>query len=96
MGVPKFKDIAKDDIHLAGEKMSLQEIVGKTIVITGFKITKSKFKDTDYLALQFEIENEQHVTFTSATVLIEQLKKYGEQLPFETVIKRLGKFYSFT
>ena len=41
----KFSEIAKDDIHLAGEKMSLQDIVGKSIIITGYKITKSKFKD---------------------------------------------------
>lgn len=92
----KFSEIAKDDIHLAGEKISLQDIVGKTIVITGYKITKSKFKEDNYLAIQYDLEGEQHVTFTGATVLIEQLKKYGEQIPFETTIKRLGKFYSFT
>jgi len=28
----KFSEIAKDDIHLAGEKMSLQDIVGKSII----------------------------------------------------------------
>jgi len=47
-------------------------------VITGYKITKSKFKEDNYLAIQYELEGEQHVTFTGATVLIEQLKKYGE------------------
>ena len=73
----KFSEIAKDDIHLAGEKLNLQEIVGKPIVITGCEITKSKFKEDNYLAIQYELEGEQHVTFTGATVLIEQLKKYG-------------------
>lgn len=92
----KFSEIAKDDIHLAGDKMSLQDIIGKQITITGYKITKSKFKEDNYAAIQFELNDEQHVTFTGATVLIEQLKKYGEQIPFETTIKRLGKFYSFT
>lgn len=92
----KFKEIAKDDIHLAGEKISLQDIVGKPIVVTGYKITKSRFKEDNYLAIQYDLEGEQHVTFTGATVLIEQLNKYGEQIPFETTIKRLGKFYSFT
>lgn len=92
----KFSEIAKDDIHLAGDKMSLQEVVGKQIVVTGYKITISKFKEDNYVAIQFELEGEQRVTFTGAQVLIEQLKKYGEQIPFETTIKRLGKFYSFT
>jgi hypothetical protein len=92
----KFCEIAKDDIHLAGDKISLPDIVGKSIVVTGYKITKSKFKEDNYLAIQYDLEGEQHVTFTGATVLIEQLKKYGEQIPFETTIKRLGKFYSFT
>lgn len=92
----KFSDIAKDDIHLAGDKMSLQEVVGKQIVVTGYKITKSKFKEDNYVAIQFELEGEQRVAFTGAQVLIEQLKKYGEQIPFETTIKKMGKFYSFT
>lgn len=38
MGV--VTEIAKDDIHLAGEKMYLRDIVGKMIVVTGYKITK--------------------------------------------------------
>lgn len=92
----KFSEIAKDDIHLAGDKMSLQEVVGKQIIVTGYKITKSKFKEDNYVAIQFDLGGEQHVTFTGAMVLIEQLKKYGEHVPFETCIKRLGKFYSFT
>lgn len=74
----KFREIAKDDIHLAGEKINLQDIVGKPIVVTGYKITKSRFKEDNYLAIQYDLEGEQHVTFTGATVLIEQLKKYGE------------------
>jgi len=69
----KFSEIAKDDIHLAGDKLGLQEIVGKQIIVTGYKITKSKFKEDNYTAIQFELDGEQHVTFTGATVLIEQL-----------------------
>lgn len=96
MTVKKFSDVAKDDIRLAGEKLKLQEIVDKRIVVTGYKITKSKFKEDNYVAIQYDLDDEQHVTFTGATVLIEQLKKYGEEVPFETTIKRMGKFYSFT
>lgn len=92
----QFKEIAKDDIRLAGEKMKLQDIVDKLITVTGYKITKSKFKEDNYVAIQYDIDGVQHVTFTGATVLIEQLKKYGEEVPFETTIKRMGKFYSFT
>jgi hypothetical protein len=33
----KFRDIAKDDIRLAGEKLKLQDIIGKTIIVTGYK-----------------------------------------------------------
>jgi hypothetical protein len=32
----KFSEIAKDDIHLAGDKLSLQDIVGKQIIVTGY------------------------------------------------------------
>jgi hypothetical protein len=69
----KFSEIAKDDIHLAGDKLSLPDIVGKQIIVTGYKITKSKFKEDNYTAIQFELDGEQHVTFTGATILIEPL-----------------------
>ena len=70
-----FREIAKDDIHLAGDKKSLSEITDKQIIITGYKITKSKFKEDNYLAIQYELDGEKYVTFTGAQVLIEQLKK---------------------
>jgi hypothetical protein len=76
--------------------MKLQDVVDKLITVTGYKITKSKFKEDNYVAIQYDMDGEQHVTFTGAQVLIEQLKKYGEEVPFETTIKRMGKFYSFT
>jgi len=47
----KFSEVAKDDIRLAGDKISLQDIVGKQIVVTGYKITKSKFKEDNYVAI---------------------------------------------
>lgn len=55
MKIPKFRDIAKNDMPLPGEKMSLQDIVGKTIIATGYDFTKSKFSDATCLKLQFEI-----------------------------------------
>lgn len=42
--IKKYSEIAKDDIHLAGDKISLQDIVGKSIIITGYKIKKQLFK----------------------------------------------------
>lgn len=37
-----------------------------------------------------------YVTFTGSQVLIKQIKKYADQIPFVTTIKQVGMYYSFT
>jgi hypothetical protein len=96
--IPKFSDFANDRKHMIGEKVNLKEILDVPIVVLDFKTDKSKFKPESYTAIQFYRvgESEQHVVFTGATVLREQLNKYKDNLPFETTIRKIGKFYSFT
>jgi len=46
--------------------------------------------------LQFEIDNEKHIFFTGSKVLIDQVKKYKDEMPFLTIIKKINKYYTFT
>lgn len=94
----KFSDFNLTDKVLDGDKIKLNDIVGKTIIVKDFKISPSKQKSgTDYLKLQFTFEEseENHVTFTDSTVLIDQIKKIDEQgfEPFETKIKRILNWF---
>lgn len=96
--ISKFSEFAKERKHLIGDKVNLKDILDIPIVVTDFKTDKSKFKSEMYIAIQlYKVgDTEQRVVFTGATVLQEQLETYQEYIPFETTIRKIGKFYSFT
>ncbi|MGL5913536.1 MAG: hypothetical protein ACRCZB_05170 [Bacteroidales bacterium] len=98
----KFSDFL-DTIEkpLCGEKVRIAEILDKSIVVHSFKILKSKFeKDnfSDCAIVQFtEVDSQtKHVFFTGSRVIITTLQRFSEKLPFETVIKKIDKYYTFT
>ena len=96
----KFSDFAQERTVLDGPKMSIEDALNRDIVITGYKIAKSKYgKNTSgmCLTLQFQFAGmeEKNVIFTGSDVLIEQMDRYGEEVPFQTVIKKIDKYYTF-
>ncbi len=100
MPVKRFSDFADEDGPLEGPKVRIDEIVNNEIKITGYKIKKSKYDKNSsgkYLTAQFEIEGgEKRVFFTGSDVLIEQMEKYGNQIPFLTIIKKIDRYYTFS
>jgi len=62
MDYPKFSEFAKEDRHLEGPKKRIDEVLNLEILVLGYKVGKSKYKnkskseDTNYLTLQIEIE----------------------------------------
>ena len=96
-GGKRFSDFAeKNETRLDGEKMKLADIVGKEILAKGFSVSKSKHYAGEYATLQFELEAEKHVVFLSSKVIIEQLQKYENQLPYLATIVKIGKYYSLS
>jgi len=57
---------------------------------------ESKLKEGDYLTLQISKDNKKHVIFTGSHVLIDQIKKYKDEIPFLTTIRKINKYYSLT
>ena len=99
MSHKKFSEFAEEEAKLDGEKARLDDILNKEILITGYKIKDSKYKKDDFtkcLALQFTIEDKTTITFTGSNVLIEQIEKYKEEIPFYTIIKKIDRYYTFT
>lgn len=76
--------------------MKLNEIIGKEIVITGYDIKPSKYKDDKYLTLQILLNGNVGVVFTGSGVLMDQISRYSENIPFITKIMTQGKYYAFT
>lgn len=100
--VRRFSEFATDDKPLEGAKKRIDDVINLEIAVTGARIKESKYKEETgrkrYMALQFEQEgsDEKYVLFTGSEVLIGQIEKYSEYLPFATKIQKIDKYYTFT
>jgi hypothetical protein len=77
--------------RFVGDKIKINKVVGKKIIVHAFKIKPSKFEDAgNCLTLQIEIENEKRVIFTRGSALIDVLIQADpiNDLPFKTTIVR--------
>lgn len=95
----KFSDFAKDENVLDGEKIKLVSILNKEIMVIGYKIRNSQYAKSNsdkYLSLQFEMNGTKHVAFTGSGVLIDQIEKYKDEIPFMTIILKIDKYFTFS
>lgn len=92
----KFSDFAEADMPLQGAKKKLSDILGKEVLVTDYRISDSQYKTEKYLTLQFQQEKQLFVIFTGSMVLINQILKYRDHLPFLATIEHVGKYYTFT
>ena len=96
---PRFSDFAEEEAALSGEKIKIDDVIGKDIIITGFKVTTSKYKKSNAescLKLQFKMGGVEYVLFTGSNILIEQIQKYKEHVPFSAQIKCVDKYFTLT
>ncbi len=92
----KFADFAKPNNAMTGDKIKIDKVLDKEIVVKSYKIGESKYKeDKDLLTLQIELSNEERVIFTSSSVLINQIKEYESEMPFIATIKQINNYYTF-
>lgn len=96
MNYPHFGDIAGEEGPLDGEKKKLNEIFDKEILILAFRIGKSKFRDKNYVTIQYENGSTRYVVFTGSEVLMDQLKRHEGNLPFYTTIVKRFNYYSLS
>jgi len=94
---PRFSDFANESKPFEGDKKKIEDILNQEILIIDFKVKESKHhKNTEYVTIQFKIDNILYIAFTGSNVLIEQLNKYTDNIPFYTSIKKIDKYYIFT
>jgi len=95
----RFSDFATEDSPLEGERKRIDEVLNKEIVVTGERIRESKYKDEGrkrYMTLQVEIDGNKYVIFTGSEVLINQIEKYREHIPFMATMKKVDRYYTFS
>lgn len=93
---PRFSDFAEESKSFDGDKKRIEDILNQEILIIDFKIKNSKKKQNSlYATIQFKIDNINHIVFTGSVVLIDQLEKYKDNLPFYTTTKKIDRYYTF-
>lgn len=88
-----------DAKRLDGDKIKITDVLDHRILITGFRISKSKYEKSnseDCLTLQFILNGHARVIFSGSSVLMEQLNKYEGNIPFYTTIKKIDRYYTLT
>lgn len=97
----KFSEFVEDDEKpIEGEKVSITNILNKEIVITKYKVRNSKYKDRcdkrATVQLYEESDERKRIFFTGSAVIIEQLEKYGEKIPFMATVTKIDKYFTLT
>lgn len=93
---PRFSDFAEESKSFDGDKKRIEDILNQEILVVDFKVKNSKKRqDFLYATIQFKIGDINHIVFTGSGVLIDQLEKYKDNLPFYTIIKKIDKYYTF-
>uniref|UniRef100_A0A6M3KRY3 Uncharacterized protein n=1 Tax=viral metagenome TaxID=1070528 RepID=A0A6M3KRY3_9ZZZZ len=93
----RFSDFAEEAKPLDGEKIKIEKVLNLEIEVIGYKITNSKYENSNSrqcLTLQIEIDGDRRIVFTGSGVLIEQMEKYGDEVPFTAMIRKVDKYYT--
>lgn len=97
----RFSEFAEEEGPLAGEKVRIEDLLGRDIEVLAYRLGPSRYPDKSengkYLHLQFRFpgESDLQCTFTGSGVLIRQLEKYQDQIPFLAAIQRRGRCFTF-
>ncbi len=93
---PKFSDFAEEIKAFEGDKKRIEDILNQEILVIDFKIKSSKKRiHSLYATIQFKINDVNYIVFTGSNVLMDQLKKYKEKMPFYATIKKIDRYYTF-
>ncbi|QHC84947.1 hypothetical protein AS589_09280 [Empedobacter brevis] len=84
--------------NFVGDKIKINKILNKEIIIQKFKIEDSKAKQgTKCLTLQIEYKEENHIIFTGSKILQEMIIQVPEDgFPFKTIIVLNNERLEFT
>ena len=95
---------------LDGDKVRIDDILNKAIVVTGFQVSTSKYRDRGSgfcVKVQFyetaDTTQTRKVFFSGSSVLKDELEEAKQSLEsrelplmFKTVVKKVGNYYSLT
>lgn len=95
----RFGEFAQEEAPLDGAKLKIDDVLNREIVVTGCRVSDSRYTKAGAercLKLQFELDGVKHVLFTGSGVLIDQVQKYKEEIPFIATIRKIDKYYTLS
>jgi len=95
----RFSDFADEEQPIEGDKVKIDSILNKEILVTAYKVKKSKYEKSNSgqcVTVQFKIDSTIKIFFTGSCVLLDQLEKYGHEMPFLTTVKKVDRYYTFS
>jgi hypothetical protein len=97
-----FKELNVKSLEkgLIGDKIKIDRILNKEIIVEDYKITVSKYNEkgvNQCLNLQFKMNNLDYILFTGSKSLIYQLDQIkDEDFPFTAIIIKENNRYELT
>lgn len=87
----------KPDIKtFMGEKIKIDRIINREIIVSDYKIEPSNFEG-DRLTLQIEVSGDHRIVFTGSKILTNLIKQIPKsEFPFSTTIVKDRECYEFT
>lgn len=97
----RFSDFAQEESQLEGVKVKIDDLINQELIIVAYRMSDSKYsknKSGKYATVQFRQQKScpPQVFFTGSDILIEQLEKYKEELPFAAKIKKINRYYTLS
>lgn len=96
----QFKDlgITSSAKNFVGEKIKIERLLNKEIIVMAFRIEPSKYQQQGKcLWMQIEIAGEKRVLFSASGILIEMISKVPDDgFPFKTTIVKINDHFEFS
>jgi len=98
----RFSDmnIQVEPKSFTGDKIKIDKILGKEIIIHDYDIKESKYKDKGNgrcLHLQLELSGEKRLLFSGSTYLMDLIEKVNDDdFPFLATIVKEEEYFKFT
>ena len=105
--IPEFSTLVKNRV-LDGDKVRIDDLLNKDIVVCGFQVSKSKYNDKGSgvcVKVQFYCADDETETrkifFSGSSVIQEQLEEAKESLDkneqpllFKSKVRKIGNYYT--
>jgi hypothetical protein len=97
----QFKDlgIKTPERGFTGDKIKMNKVINKSIIVHAYKIEDSKFEKGNgkCLHMQIEVGGTRHLLFSGSTILMETIKNVPDDaFPFATTIVMENERLQFT